>query len=259
MPDMPAATDLKLYIDNDSTLYGRMTTPILKNLTAKKARGQYRHDLAVKGFGYLTEAGAKKYAQEYGSGPWHKMFDAATRKRAAEELTKDFETEYALGNYDGLIPKKYQKQARGAAPIKPRYPQGDEGRDKPYHGPSEDYPRTPSRHARKKTLAERLEALRPIEARRHANTAARETASAPSGRDIWEFGGFLRNATDRQVQGIYSKEKAAGRTEYAELAVDEAKRRGIDLGEDSGRNDHARRKQLDREILQVVPSYRGVR
>ena len=50
-----------------------------------------------------------------------------------------------------------------------------------------------------------------------------------SARDVREFRGFLRNATDRQVQGIYDKEKGAGRDDYAELAVAEAERRGIVL------------------------------
>ena len=50
-----------------------------------------------------------------------------------------------------------------------------------------------------------------------------------SARDIREFRGFLRNATDRQVQGIYDKEQRAGRDDYAELAVAEAERRGIVL------------------------------
>jgi len=109
MPDTQASTELKLFIDNDGDLYRRITTSILKNLAAKKARGVYRHDLAVKLFGYLTEAGAKKYAQEFGSGPWHKMFDVSTRKLAAKELTKDFEEVYADGGYDSLLPKKCQK------------------------------------------------------------------------------------------------------------------------------------------------------
>ncbi len=59
-----------------------------------------------------------------------------------------------------------------------------------------------------------------------------------SARDIREFRGFLRNASDRQVQGIYDKEKSAGRDEYAELAVAEADRRGIFLEQE----DHARKK-----------------
>jgi hypothetical protein len=58
-----------------------------------------------------------------------------------------------------------------------------------------------------------------------------------SARDIREFRGFLQQATDRQVQGIYDKERRAGRDDYAELAVAEAERRGIFLDETEG--DHA--------------------
>jgi hypothetical protein len=47
--------------------------------------------------------------------------------------------------------------------------------------------------------------------------------------DMREFSGYLRNCTDRQVQGVYDKEKAADREEYAELAKLEADRRGIHL------------------------------
>jgi hypothetical protein len=111
MIDEHAATELELYIDNDGDLYRQQTTSILKNLATKKARGTYKHDLAVKLFGYLMESGAKKYAREFGTPdqPWHKMFDAPTRRAVAERFTKSFETEYALGNYDRLLPKKYQE------------------------------------------------------------------------------------------------------------------------------------------------------
>jgi hypothetical protein len=67
----------------------------------------------------------------------------------------------------------------------------------------------------------------------------------PTARDLREFRGFLRNATDRQVQGIYDKEKSAGRDDYAELAVAEAESRGIVL------DDHAtkkRRRRPDRPL-----------
>lgn len=47
--------------------------------------------------------------------------------------------------------------------------------------------------------------------------------------DIREFSGYLHNCSDQQVQGVYDKEKAAGRLAYAELAVREATRRGIPL------------------------------
>lgn len=210
MSDPHAATELKLFIDNDGTLYRSQTTSILKNLATKRARGEYRHDLAVKAFGYLVELGAKKYAKEFGGEPWHKMFDVGTRKLAAEALTQDFEGEAALGNYDDLLPKKYQKQEKGSA----------------------------TGHARKKSGGA-------MEARRRGITAE----------DIRDFRGFLHNATDSQVQGIYEKERQAGRDEYAELAVAEAERRGISLG----RYDHARKKspsQLKREISSVLGTKR---
>ncbi len=111
------ARELKLYIDNDGDLYRRQTTYILKNLATKKAQGKYDHELAVKAFGYLADAGAKKYAKEFGSPnqPWNKMFDAGTRRRVSEALTKGFEGEFALGNYNDLLPKKYQKEPRAHA------------------------------------------------------------------------------------------------------------------------------------------------
>jgi hypothetical protein len=270
MPDMQAATALKLYIDNDGTLYRQMTTSILKNLAAKKARGQYKHDLAVKGFGYLTEAGAKKYTQEFGSGPWHKAFDVATRKRAAEALTKDFETEYALGNYDALIPKKYQKQAKGSAPIKPRYPQGDEGRDKPYHGPSEDYPRSPARgHARKKLGQSRS---RPVAEKSYPRVEILESGGSKYFRP-GQFG-YVIGSTSRG--GMHTLDH--GDSREGDLTYLVSKTKGIGGGalwfspdalRFTGRGEGAGsgmpvkdRSQIAREVEAVVgkiPSYRGVR
>lgn len=42
-----------------------------------------------------------------------------------------------------------------------------------------------------------------------------------------EFREYLRNCTNRQVQGVYDKEKAANRHQEMELAIQEAERRGI--------------------------------
>jgi hypothetical protein len=44
-----------------------------------------------------------------------------------------------------------------------------------------------------------------------------------------EFANYLRQCTDRQVCGVYEKEKAAGRDEETHLAELEAARRGIVL------------------------------
>jgi hypothetical protein len=61
-----------------------------------------------------VEAGAKKYAKESGDYPWHKMFDVPTRKAVAEDLTRHFETEAKIGNYDNLLPMKYQAEGTPA-------------------------------------------------------------------------------------------------------------------------------------------------
>jgi hypothetical protein len=50
-----------------------------------------------------------------------------------------------------------------------------------------------------------------------------------SEKDKREFQLYLKQCTDRQVQGVYDKEKNANRKDYAELAVTEAAIRGITL------------------------------
>lgn len=52
---------------------------------------------------------------------------------------------------------------------------------------------------------------------------------ALTAKDIREFSGYLRQCTDAQVQGVCDKEHGAGREAYAELAINEAARRGIYL------------------------------
>jgi len=233
MADMHAATELLNYINNEGALYERQTYPILKSLVAKRARGEYKHDLAVKAFGHLVESGAKKYTQEYEYGssnpPWHKLFDASTRKQVAEALTRYFETEAALGNYDYLLPKKYQGQKKAKEPA----------------------PKKVSTSSLVVNLGRgRVRKARLANLRRKA--AGLPLIEITTAQDIREFRGFLRNASDSQVQGIYEKEKGAGRDEYAELAVAEADRRGISLG---GRHNHASRRGVtDRPVVK-----RGVR
>lgn len=50
-----------------------------------------------------------------------------------------------------------------------------------------------------------------------------------SDQDRQEFVAYLKGCTDSQVRGVYEKEKAAHRKEYAELAKHEAELRGIEL------------------------------
>jgi len=106
--EQAAVQELYLYVENDGDLYRQQTTPIFKNLITIVARGQYDTTKAIKLFMYLAESGAKKYAKEFG-GTWHTMFPVPVRRAAATAWAKDFETEARLGNYNHLLPKKYQK------------------------------------------------------------------------------------------------------------------------------------------------------
>jgi len=108
--DLVGAHELDLFIVNDADLYRQQHIPIIKNLITKMARGTYDSEKAVKMFMYLVESGAKKYKKEFGDGlKWHEMFNVATRREVAKSLRDSFETEAELGNYDHLLPKKYQK------------------------------------------------------------------------------------------------------------------------------------------------------
>ena len=54
-------------------------------------------------------------------------------------------------------------------------------------------------------------------------------AKAISKAEREDFAAYLRNCTDRQVIGVYEKESQANRRVYANLAIQEAIRRGFDI------------------------------
>jgi hypothetical protein len=109
------ASELKTFTENDSDIYRQQTTSILKNLATKKASGKYDRNKAVDLFMYLAESGARKYVKEFGGGLWHDVFPVPVRRLAAVEWRDEFETEYGYGNYDHLLPKKYQKSPAAKA------------------------------------------------------------------------------------------------------------------------------------------------
>ena len=119
--DESLATELELFTENDSDLYRRMTEPILKNLATKKAQGKYDSEKAVQAFMYLAEAGAKEYIRQHGSPTdvWHEMFPINVRRMAAIKWRDEFEEEFKLGNYDHLVPKKYQGRDLNKPPTCP--------------------------------------------------------------------------------------------------------------------------------------------
>ena len=204
----------------------------------------------MKAFGYLVDAGAKKYDKEFGSNggqAWHQMFPASTRKIVAKELTQDFEGEYALGNYDHLLPKKYQPKATAHA--RKAKSMGDYEAEgyKAHTWYLADCPYTQSkirdawqRGAWKWQQEQR--AQRPSKSSGHATRAKSELHTK------LHEPGALRSATDRQLRGFYRDEQRDVASARAEAA-----RRGVTL--------HARKRcaQLDREIANVVPSWQGGR
>ena len=92
-------TELKLYIDNDSSLYRQRYMPILKNLSKKKKKGQYRKRLAQKAFLYLIDDGAKRYVKSYG-GNHLDVFPKRQRKTLAKDYVEEFEQIYDNQEFD---------------------------------------------------------------------------------------------------------------------------------------------------------------
>ena len=90
--------ELKLYIDNDSQLYNSRFMPIMKNLTKKMKKGKFDKKLAIKGFMYLVDDGAKKYVKDHG-GNAKEMFSKKDRIAVASDLADEFEDAYKNKEY----------------------------------------------------------------------------------------------------------------------------------------------------------------
>ena len=91
--------ELKQYIDNDASLYRQRYMPILKNLSKKKKKGQYRKRLAQKAFMYLIDDGAKRYVRSYG-GNHLDVFPKRQRKTLAKDYVEEFEQIYDDQEFD---------------------------------------------------------------------------------------------------------------------------------------------------------------
>ena len=91
--------ELKLYIDNDASLYRQRYMPILKNLSKKKKKGRYRKGLASKAFMYMIDDGAKRYVKSYG-GNVRDVFPKRQRKMLAQDYVEEFEQIYRNQEFD---------------------------------------------------------------------------------------------------------------------------------------------------------------
>lgn len=109
-PDTHAATELKLWIDNDQMLHKSLWQDYYKNLTVKIAQGKYNRDAAVKLFVYLADRAAQSYTKQHGGGSsGFGIFSKPTREAVAKELRDDFENEFegAPEQFTQFVPKKY--------------------------------------------------------------------------------------------------------------------------------------------------------
>lgn len=112
--DPETVRELELYAENNGDLYRQRLQPIHKNLMAKIAKGTYDHEKAKKLWLYAAADAAQRYTKEFdassgGMHGSHGAFSPADRRALAARLADDFKDEADLGNYDNLIPKKYQK------------------------------------------------------------------------------------------------------------------------------------------------------
>ena len=80
--DHEAATELVMFVENDSRTYFSSLSPIMDGMDKKRQRGIFDAEKAVKGFEYCAEYAARRYVAEFG-GLWYQVFNAATRRAAA--------------------------------------------------------------------------------------------------------------------------------------------------------------------------------
>jgi len=107
--DDHAATELKLYIDNDYKIY-KWKASIDLGLAKWAARGQYNSKRAKEAYDRLVMDAAKQYISAHASGPVQALFNKQTRDMVASSLRDDFEDEIKSDPmaYDKKLPKKWQ-------------------------------------------------------------------------------------------------------------------------------------------------------
>ena len=98
------ADELFISITTDGDLYRNSVKQIQKNLLKKIDKGNYDSEKAEKLWMYLVDAGAKKYNKQYNSNlsKWFELFPISTRRLVAKRLSKKFESQVSLGEFDDV-------------------------------------------------------------------------------------------------------------------------------------------------------------
>ncbi len=87
-------SELELFIANDEPLY-RQKQAIKAAIGKKICKNSYSHELAQKGFKHVVDAGARKYAKEFG-GQARNIFSATDRKDVAKMMADSFREDVNL-------------------------------------------------------------------------------------------------------------------------------------------------------------------
>lgn len=93
--DSTAARELELYIENDGRLYDSHVKPVIRNQEGHLNRGRWNLKDSIRGWMHVVDAGAKKYAKDFG-GVWHKTFSASTRREVAKRFAKGFAEDHGI-------------------------------------------------------------------------------------------------------------------------------------------------------------------
>ncbi len=116
--DDTAVTELELYADNDSALYGQRKA-FLANMARKMKRGTYDRQKGQKLWGYFAKRAADQYTREFGNQGDH-IFGVPERKAAAVDFEEQAYTELKNGEYPDL----YTPGMGGSRPKKKRARKG---------------------------------------------------------------------------------------------------------------------------------------
>lgn len=99
--DTTAAHELELYLENDPQLSpagpSGIGRAVAKNMASRIDKGRYDPDRAVQGWMPVVDTAAEQYVKEFGTGPWHQMFDKQTRMYVAKRTAEDFHRRYLVG------------------------------------------------------------------------------------------------------------------------------------------------------------------
>lgn len=91
--DHIAAEELFIYTINNRTVYSCSIKPLISNYRKKVAKNQYDREKAIKGFEHVAKVGAMLYEKEFLNNKYYIVFNAATRREAAEMIFEFFKDE----------------------------------------------------------------------------------------------------------------------------------------------------------------------